>query len=256
VGRIKALENLSLERTGLTDSGLAHLAPLTNLESLSIGHNPLTDAGLPALTGLSKLKVLWVNETSVTDAGLLQLAVLPKLRSLNATGSAATDAGKDALFAEQEKRKRPVKSAKATVDADPAELERIKAALVTFADAMWQWEQSYWANRSMWNTANPEERAWLDRDLEDTCRAVFNRYCTDKPRPGFRPDALSCGDPSDYDPKRRQFQSAEFDTAARAFVYAKGIYGRLRYTLVKAFDRWLVDDCHHFRSGRWTLEGL
>ena len=253
LGQLKNLTGLALDRTGMTDAQMGYVGQLTNLEELTIGQNPITDAALDALAGLEHLRLLWVNETAVTDDGLLKLAVLPRLSGVNIMKCpAATDAGKDALFAAQHKIKRQAKAAakgKAEKPQDPQELARATAAMAEFAAAMWEWEQSYWGKH---------RSPGAGFDLHGSCRAVFARYCTDKPRPGFRPDSLSCADPSNYDPKRSPIETdtAELDTARRAFVYAKGNYGRLRYTLLKQSDRWLVDACHRWSRGRWTTEGL
>ena len=70
------LQRLFLERTRITDKGIAELAEMTSLRDLFIDMLNVTDAGLAHLKGLKNLKTLWLSNTSVTDAGLDHRAAL------------------------------------------------------------------------------------------------------------------------------------------------------------------------------------
>jgi YHS domain-containing protein len=63
------LTRLHLERSGLSDTGLAALASLTQLEYLNLYGTAVTDAGLEALRSLPNLKQLYVWQTKVTSTG-------------------------------------------------------------------------------------------------------------------------------------------------------------------------------------------
>ncbi len=63
---------LHLEKTKVTDAGLAHLKPLANLEYLNLYSTEISDAGLAHLESLSKLKSLYLWQTKVTDAGVMK----------------------------------------------------------------------------------------------------------------------------------------------------------------------------------------
>lgn len=92
MNRLKALD---LGSTRLTDGSLAIVAALTSLETLRIDRSPLTDAGLADLgNGLApRLRVVSIAETSVGDAGLASLARIETLETLNLAGTRVTDAG-------------------------------------------------------------------------------------------------------------------------------------------------------------------
>ncbi len=73
IGAFKALEELYLWRTKVTDAGLKHLAGLKALQTLDLSDTKVTDAGLKHLAGLKALKELGLEDTKVTDAGVSRL---------------------------------------------------------------------------------------------------------------------------------------------------------------------------------------
>ena len=75
-----AIRTLRLDRTAITDAGLAQLVDLPELESLSLQHTPVTDAGLANLARLPRLQMLYLAGSSVTPAGLAGLATCQPLR--------------------------------------------------------------------------------------------------------------------------------------------------------------------------------
>ncbi|MGA7701746.1 MAG: hypothetical protein WCB27_19235, partial [Thermoguttaceae bacterium] len=77
----------------LTDAGLVHLQPLSQLRELSLDHTYVSDAGLANLEGLSQLQKLWLCNTKVTDAGLVHLQGLSQLKVLDLSDTKVTDAG-------------------------------------------------------------------------------------------------------------------------------------------------------------------
>jgi len=88
---------LYLEKTGVTDAGLEHLAGLKKLTELDLGETRMTDAGLKHLAGLTDLCSLRLEDTQVADAGLKDLAPLKKLTELDLRGTRVTDAGLEVL---------------------------------------------------------------------------------------------------------------------------------------------------------------
>ena len=90
---IRALRELVLENTPITDAGLVHLKGLTSLQILLLGNTNITDAGLGHLKDLVELKRLCLHDTGITDAGLAQLRGLTSLESLCLHHTDITDAG-------------------------------------------------------------------------------------------------------------------------------------------------------------------
>jgi len=91
--RFKHLRWLRLLLTETTDAGLAQIAALTELKGLSLNHTRVTDAGLAHLAALTQLEELDLEDTQVTDAGLTQVAGLAKIRELFLGRTQVTDAG-------------------------------------------------------------------------------------------------------------------------------------------------------------------
>ena len=84
---------VNLEGTKITDAGLVHLEPLTNLQELDLGSTEITDVGLVHLKGLTKLQTLDLGSTKITDAGLVHLKGLTKLEELGLRNTKVSDAG-------------------------------------------------------------------------------------------------------------------------------------------------------------------
>ncbi len=89
--------NLSATESGITDSGLVHLAGLAQLDALFLDELAITDAGLKHLTSLPALTSLGVAKTAVSDAGIESLVKMKGLRALNITGTRITRAGFERL---------------------------------------------------------------------------------------------------------------------------------------------------------------
>jgi uncharacterized membrane protein/YHS domain-containing protein len=73
---------LDLGGTGVTDSGLAHVAGMLNLTRLHLERTTISDEGLSHLTDLAGLEYLNLYGTQVTDTGLVHLEAFPKLKQL------------------------------------------------------------------------------------------------------------------------------------------------------------------------------
>ena len=74
VAKMTNLVRLQLNRTMISDAGLAHLSKLPNLETLNLYGTRVTNAG-PAkhIKGLKKLKKLYLWDSQVTVEGVEQL---------------------------------------------------------------------------------------------------------------------------------------------------------------------------------------
>lgn len=72
---------ISLRGTNISDAGLAHLKPLTELRDLTLAETRITDAGLAHLREFKSLQNLDLMGTRVTAAGIRELqAALPELK--------------------------------------------------------------------------------------------------------------------------------------------------------------------------------
>lgn len=87
LGGTATLVNLSIDRTKVTDQGLAHLARLPELNDLDLSHTAVGDAGIAHLAACPKLTTLALGFTQVTDAGLEHLARMPELQELVLNGT-------------------------------------------------------------------------------------------------------------------------------------------------------------------------
>lgn len=90
---------LNLAGTQVTDDGLAALADLPNLRMLHLEKTAISDAGLAHVIKCAELTYLNLYGTKITDAGLGQIASLKKLQKLYLWQTAVTDAGVKALKA-------------------------------------------------------------------------------------------------------------------------------------------------------------
>src|SRR5262245_40309421 len=87
------LRELILEKSPITDRGLANLADLPTLERLELIDIPVTDAGLAPLGSCKKLQNVVLEKTAVEGAGLAHLAELSELRCLFLNDSPVGDVG-------------------------------------------------------------------------------------------------------------------------------------------------------------------
>ena len=90
---MEQIEELYLDNSRVTNSGLARLRGLKHLKFLDLNGTQVTDDGLAHLAGLRELNYLRLSGTQVTDDGLAHLAGLRELRSLLLDGTRVTDAG-------------------------------------------------------------------------------------------------------------------------------------------------------------------
>jgi internalin A len=86
------LQQLVLQHTRVTETGLAHLEGLTSLRKLYISGD-ITDRGLASVAGLTHLDKLNLAFTQITDVGLRHLSALPNLKILALEHTRVTDAG-------------------------------------------------------------------------------------------------------------------------------------------------------------------
>jgi len=93
--RLTSLE--FMDRQGITDAGLKHLAGLSRLRSLGLYDQNVSDAGIEQLAHLTALEWLGLSKTRVTGAALRHLENCSKLQSICLDDTQVTDAGLEVL---------------------------------------------------------------------------------------------------------------------------------------------------------------
>lgn len=81
---------LHLERTAITDQGLAHLAGLT-IWRIQLSGTQITDAGIEHLQNLKGQAGIGLSETRVSNAGVARIAGMPGIDSLGLQGTLIDD---------------------------------------------------------------------------------------------------------------------------------------------------------------------
>ena len=74
------LSELRLDRTKVTDAGLARLKPLGRLSTLGLSWTRVSDSGLVDLRGVKNLSLVDLSHTRVSEAGVQSLSrLMPRL---------------------------------------------------------------------------------------------------------------------------------------------------------------------------------
>ena len=82
---------LVLDKTPISNEGLADLKTLDNLLLLSLQQTPITDEGMGQIEGIISLRLLRLNWTAISDHGLRHIDRLPDLVMLYLSGTRITD---------------------------------------------------------------------------------------------------------------------------------------------------------------------
>ena len=139
------LQKLHLEKTGIGDSGLAHLKDMSDLEYLNLYGTTVTDAGLKHLEKLSKLKRLYVWQSKVTKEGMKSLeGKIPGLKVIGESKLPVSPPPKkkeDAKAKEAKAKEAKLKSREQAVAKKEKELKEREAALQKREEAIEQKEK-------------------------------------------------------------------------------------------------------------------
>ena len=87
------LENLTLDRGGVTDDDFKAIEGLTKLQTIWMQNTRISDAGLAHFRPLKNLTYLMANSTDIGDEGLKVLGELPLLQQLFLNKTKVTDSG-------------------------------------------------------------------------------------------------------------------------------------------------------------------
>jgi len=93
VAHLTSLTGLNANGNPISDEALVHLESLTNLKKVALGATKITSQGMVHIAKLAGLQKLWLQDTAVGDDGMKQLAGLANLQSLILYRTPVSDAG-------------------------------------------------------------------------------------------------------------------------------------------------------------------
>ena len=255
----KSMANFGVENGSLTDACFPIFDPMPKLRYLLLdGKSAIHGSGLSALHG-SKLDLLTLNRTGLDDAGLLQAASIPKLSHIQIDHTAVTYNGLLAIAGNN--RIEPVahvqftkeqmehfsqlqrEKAKKPVHLDEQAAEECRSVLSAFFAEMTEWEQYM------------EQAGFEDSEAAPRLLAIWERYVSEKPRPGYRPLALSYSAQGTYNGE--EFLDAEQITKNKLYIYTKEKttdFDR-RFLMKRVGEGWKIDAVQERLNG-WQRTGL
>ena len=241
----KSMVNWGVENGSLTDACFPVFSAMPKLRILLLTGNARIDgSGLSALQSC-KLDLLALDHTGLDDAGLLQVASIPKLSHIWIDHTAVTYEGLLAITGnnyikpvshvqftqeqmehffqlQREKAKKPVQL-------DEQAAEECRRVLSAFFAEMTEWEQYM------------EQAGFEDAEAAPRLLAIWEKYVSEKPRPGYRPLGLSYSAQGTY--KGEQFLDAEQITKNKLYIYTREEatgFDR-RFLMKRVGDGWKID---------------
>ena len=155
---------------GIDGSGLSALQGC-KLDLLALDHTGLDDAGLLQAASIPRLSHIWIDHTAVTYEGLLAIAGNNRIEPV-AHVQFTREQMENFSQLQREKAKKPVQLDEQAA----AECRRVLSAF--FAE-MTEWEQYM------------EQAGFEDAEAVSRLLAIWEKYVSEKPRPGYRPLGLS-----------------------------------------------------------------
>ena len=255
----KNMVNIGVEKGALTDDCFPVFAAMPKLRYLLLdGNAGINGSGLAALQGC-KLDLLTLNRTRLDDAGLLQAASIPKLSHIQMDHTAITYEGLLAIagnnyikpvahvqftqeqmehFSQLQREK-----AKKPVQLDGQAAEECRRILSAFFAEMTEWEQYM------------EQAGFEDAEAVPRLLAIWEKYVSEKPRPGYRPLGLSYSAQGTY--KGEQFLDAEQITKNKLYLYTreKNTGFDRRFLMKRVGEGWRIDAVQERLDG-WQRTGL
>ena len=255
----KNMVNIGVEKGALTDDCFPVFAAMPKLRYLLLdGNAGINGSGLAALQG-GKLDLLTLNRTGLDDAGLLQAASIPKLSHIQMDHTAITYEGLLAIagnnyikpvahvqftqeqmehFSQLQREK-----AKKPVQLDEQAAAECRRVLSAFFAEMTEWEQYM------------EQAGFEDAEAVPRLLAIWEKYVSEKPRPGYRPLGLSYSAQGTY--KGEQFLDAEQITKNKLYLYTreKNTGFDRRFLMKRVGEGWRIDAVQERLNG-WQRTGL
>ena len=250
--------------TDITDEALKYLATLPKLKLLFLEDNkqltgegfkyftskpvdhisldgcPVTDETLKIVLQVPRLKSISLRRTRITFEGLMAVAHYSRIKFYL-----------DKFFTEEqiktfEQAQRTAgKKKPTTTNAD--DLQVVKQLLLNFFSAMTQWEEFATKN---------DETEEDDLLIEEKCKAIFKKYCTDKRRIGYRPEGISFSMTKGGTYGNHQIIDSETLTKNKIYIYTQDeLNFQYRFLIIRKDGIWKIDECQ-WRDGGWKKYGL
>ena len=241
----KSMANFGVEDGALTDACFPVFSAMPKLRYLLLdGNAAIHGSSLSALQGC-KLDLLTLNRTGLDDAGLLQAASISKLSHIQIDHTAVTYEG--LLASAGNNRIEPVahvqftqeqmehffqlqrEKAKKPVQLDEQAAAECRRVLSAFFAEMTQWEQYM------------EQVGFEDAEAVPRLLAIWEKYVSEKPRPGYRPLGLSYSAQGTYNGE--EFLDAEQITKNKLYIYTreKNTGFDRRFLMKRVGEGWKID---------------
>ena len=262
--QVKSLVNIGFINTDITDEALKYLATLPKLKLLFLEDNkqltgegfkyfvekpvahisldgcPVTDETLKIVLQVPRLKSISLRRTRITFEGLMAVAHYSRIKFYL-----------DKFFTEEqiktfEQAQRTAgKKKPTTTNAD--DLQVVKQLLLNFFSAMTQWEEFATKN---------DETEEDDLLIEEKCKTIFKKYCTDKRRIGYRPEGISFSMTKGGTYGNHQIIDSETLTKNKIYIYTQDeLNFQYRFLIIRKDGIWKIDECQ-WRDGGWKKYGL
>ncbi len=249
----KNMANFGVEDGALTDACFPVFSAMPKLRYLLLdGNAGINGSGLPALREC-KIDLLTLNRTGLDDTGLLQAASLPRLSHIQIDHTAVTYKGLLAIAGNS--RIQPVahvqftpeqmehfsqlqrEKVKKPVQLDEQAAEECRRVLSAFFAEMTVWEQYM------------EKAGFEDAEAVPRLLAIWEKYVSEKPRPGYRPLGLSYSAQGTY--KGEQFLDAEQITKNKLYIYTReqATGFERRFLMKRVDDGWKIDEVQERLNG-------
>ena len=219
---------------GIDGSGLSALRS-GKLDLLALDHTGLDDTGLLQAASIPKLSHIWIDHTAVTYEGLLAVAGNNRIEPVSHVQF--TKEQMEYFYQlQREKAKKPIQLDEQAA----AECRRVLSAF--FAE-MTEWEHYM------------EQAGFEDAEAVPRLLAIWEKYVSEKPRPGYRPLGLSYSAQGTY--KGEQFLDAEQITKNKLYIYTreKNTGFDRRFLMKHVGEGWRIDGVQERLDG-WQRTGL
>ena len=255
----KSMANFGVGDGALTDACFPVFSAMPKLRHLLLdGNAAIRGSGLSALQGC-KLDLLTLSRTGLDDAGLLQAAAIPKLSHIWIDHTAITYDGLLAVagnnyihpvahvqftkeqmehFSQLQREK-----AKKSAQLDEQAAAKCRRVLSSFFAEITEWERYM------------EQAGFEDAEAVPRLLAIWEKYVSETPRPGYRPLGLSYSSQGTYNGE--EFLDAEQITKNKLYIYTREIntgFDR-RFLMKRVGEGWKIDAVQERLDG-WQRTGL